>query len=411
MTDTAQTSQPDLFSTSPETVRPQWPASRPRPSTDATFALSHVRRLAELIDSLPLDQAVELLNEARAVLHSVSPFRSEPVDCVAWVPAQTVYANDYNPNTVAPPEMELLAHSILTDGYTQPIVTLPTDKGREVVDGFHRNRVGKENGDVRARVQGYLPVVAIKASQANLNDRIAATIRHNRARGKHRVEAMSDIVVELKRRNWSDERICRELGMDPDEVLRLCQVTGLAELFSDQEFSLSWDVEGEVTESDFEELTDDSAPTGPAFRKVNTGGENRIFHTYDKWECHKAGFYASSVPGLTKAECEEAYRSFLASPDRFERGLQRVLAEWPNSCEHYLSNESMNRIAWLGQAAMCIETGIPSAFRGGFFLLSADEQQQANELALLFLNEWLTGHDRDPVGMDKALSSNQSDLY
>lgn len=192
---------------------------------------------------MPVDERVSALNQIRQALHEVSPFRSEPVDCVEWVKAESVHANDYNPNSVAPPEMELLRVSIMADGYTQPIVTMPEGDTRTVVDGFHRNRVGKECADVRERLHGYLPVVRIKASQQDKADRMAATIRHNRARGEHRVDSMADIVVELKRRFWSDEKISKELGMEPDEVLRLTQVTGLAGLFADRSFSEAWEAD------------------------------------------------------------------------------------------------------------------------------------------------------------------------
>ncbi len=197
------------------------------------------------IENLPLDQKVEFLNKVKMEMHNISPFKSEPVDCVLWVKNENVRSNDYNPNSVAPPEMKLLELSILEDGYTQPIVSF-LDEGettREVVDGFHRNRVGKESEVIKNRIHGYLPVVTINGDRIEKGDRIASTIRHNRARGKHRVDAMSDIVVELKRRNWSDDKISKELGMDPDEVLRLCQISGLAEMFSDQDFSKSWDIE------------------------------------------------------------------------------------------------------------------------------------------------------------------------
>ncbi len=161
-----------------------------------------------------------------------------PVSRVLWVLAEKVRANDYNPNTVAPPEMALLRLSIEQDGFTQPIVTWyygPPDDYYEVVDGFHRHLVGIELG------LSHLPVVVINAERAEKGDRIASTIRHNRARGKHAVAAMSDIVQELARRNWNDAKIGRELGMDPDEVLRLKQISGLAEMFADQEFSEAWE--------------------------------------------------------------------------------------------------------------------------------------------------------------------------
>lgn len=161
-----------------------------------------------------------------------------PVSHVQWVTAEKVVANDYNPNTVAPPEMKLLQLSIEKDGYTQPIVTWYDNDGDvyEVVDGFHRYLVGK------ALQMPYLPIVVVNPSRLDRSDRIASTIRHNRARGKHAIGAMSDIVQELARRNWSDTRIGRELGMDADEVLRLKQITGLAEMFADEEFSEAWDI-------------------------------------------------------------------------------------------------------------------------------------------------------------------------
>ncbi len=204
--------------------------------------IERARALCEEIASLPEGDAIETINAIKVALHAVSPMRDEPVDCVLWVPAGQVEANDYNPNKVAPPEMKLLAHSIEADGYTQPIVTWRVNGHHEVIDGFHRNRVGKEVKAVRKRVRGHLPVVVINSGREERNDRVAATIRHNRARGKHQVAAMSEIVVDLKRRNWSDERIGKELGMDSDEVLRLSQISGLAELFADREFSQAWEV-------------------------------------------------------------------------------------------------------------------------------------------------------------------------
>lgn len=198
-------------------------------------------QLCAEIAALPEGEKIAALNEARKALHEISPFSGEPVDCVLWVRADQVEANDYNPNTVAPPEMRLLELSIGEDGYTQPIVAWGKNDYYEVVDGFHRNRVGKECKSVRERVHGYLPITLINHDREDKGDRIAATIRHNRARGKHQVAAMSDIVLELSRRNWSDAKIGRELGMEPDEVLRLKQITGLAELFSDAEFSRAWE--------------------------------------------------------------------------------------------------------------------------------------------------------------------------
>lgn len=201
-----------------------------------------LRALLQEINAMPIDAQVSALNEIRQALHQIGPFKAEPVDLVLWVKNDTVHANDYNPNSVAPPEMKLLAHSIEADGYTQPIVSW-MNEGREVVDGFHRHRVGKENEVIRARVHGYLPVVTINSERADKTDRMAATIRHNRARGEHRVDSMAEIVVDLKRRFWSDEKISKELGMEPDEVLRLTQITGLAGLFADREFSQAWEAD------------------------------------------------------------------------------------------------------------------------------------------------------------------------
>lgn len=224
-----------------------------------------LRELLEENSNKPVEEQVELINELREIIHEYSPFKEEPVDYVKWIHSDFLHANDYNPNEVAPPEMELLRHSILQDGYTQPIVSWPVEGMYEVVDGFHRNRVGRECEDVRERLKGYMPITIINDFREDRGDRIASTIRHNRARGKHKIDAMAEIVIELKRRNWNDEKIGRELGMDPDEVLRLAQITGLAEMFADHEFTEAWEamemneddnlvIEGEVDEQDISSL-------------------------------------------------------------------------------------------------------------------------------------------------------------
>ena len=221
-----------------------------------------LQTLIAQIEVMDTDEKAEAINKVKEELKKISPFANEPVDCVQWVKEELVIANDYNPNTVAPPEMELLHTSIQEDGYTQPIVVYQHDGIYEVVDGFHRNRVGKECKDIHERIHGYLPVTIINDDRHEKADRIASTIRHNRARGKHRVEAMSDIVIELKRRNWSDAKIGRELGMDPDEVLRLTQITGLADMFADKDFSEAWEVdmldESDFIDETFEENEDDT---------------------------------------------------------------------------------------------------------------------------------------------------------
>lgn len=219
---------------------------------------TQINQIITEISLMQLDEKIEAINEIKKMLHEISPFKSEPVDCVLWVKNTNVYANDYNPNSVAPPEMKLLHVSISEDGYTQPIVSMIDENGmREVVDGFHRHRVGKEYEDVKNRVHSYLPVVAINENRKSKEDRIAATIRHNRARGKHKVTAMSEIVIELKKRNWSDDKIARELGMDADEVLRLSQISGLAEMFQDQEFSMAWEIDA-IDQNDNIEISEEN---------------------------------------------------------------------------------------------------------------------------------------------------------
>lgn len=380
-------------------------------SVEKFVLMGRIKDFANDIANLPLSEKIDFLNEAREILHNVSPFKNEPVDYVKWVPCDLVTANEYNPNKVAPVEMELLEISITNDGYTQPVVTFPVGDKIEVVDGFHRTRVSKESKTVRERVLGYTPTVIIRKEQSDKNNRIASTIRHNRARGKHQIDAMSEIVLELKNRNWKNERISRELGMDEEEILRLCQITGLSEIFKDDDFSKSWEASDSI--ANYEPLTDELSPEETEhYRTVNTNDPDRIFHTFDKWECHKNGFYASSKPGMTQAECEMEYAAFLSDSTRFSEGLEGVLNEWKHSCEHYLTNKAMNRIAWLGQAAMCYATGVPSKFCAGFNLLTPEKQDAANELALVYLNKWMADNGREPIEMEDALSiGRQVNIY
>jgi ParB-like chromosome segregation protein Spo0J len=204
-----------------------------------------VDEIAEFITAMtePTNQ-IRVLNEIRRRLHNVSPLKNHPVDFVEWVISDAVEANDYNPNQVAPPEMELLRLSISHDGYTQPVVTFANNNGvREVVDGFHRNRVARECPEVTESLYGFIPAVQIREDASDRSDRIASTIRHNRARGKHQVVKMTDIVLELKRRGWTDGKVSKHLGMDADEVLRLSQIGGLADVFADRDFSMAWEVD------------------------------------------------------------------------------------------------------------------------------------------------------------------------
>lgn len=137
----------------------------------------------------------------------------------------------------------------------------------------------------------------------------------------------------------------------------------------------------------------------------------RIYHTWDKWECYPAGFYETGKEGIEDDAAREMYREFLSDGPRFQRALERVLCEWPNSCEHYLTNESMNRIAWLGQASACIDMGLPSKYRSGYFLLSKEQQGAADATALEYLNKWLSGRGFDAVDSDGAGVSAKVNLY
>lgn len=198
------------------------------------------QKLLGFLSALPEKERIEAINEFRQAIHSVSPFREEPVDCVLWVKNDRISPNDYNPNNVAPPEKKLLQKSLEADGFTQPIVVVrSTEEEYEIVDGFHRHELGKSKPSLKSRLHGYLPVTCL---QRERHERMAATIRHNRARGRHKIHAMSEIVRELSLLGWSQEKISKELGMDDDEVLRLKQINGLQELFADRRFSKAWTV-------------------------------------------------------------------------------------------------------------------------------------------------------------------------
>jgi len=375
---------------------------------------STLKSVCSFLDSMgdtPLIDRVEAINSLREAIHKRSPFMAEPVDFVRWVPGETVVANDYNPNKVAPPEMQLLEVSIISDGYTQPIVTFGNNDTIEVIDGFHRNRVGKESKIVKDRIHGFLPIVAIRSEQSGKDARMASTIRHNRARGKHQVSAMSEIVLELKNRNWNNAKIAKNLGMDEDEILRLCQISGLEQMFSDKDFSKSW------IAADSEELIpdieDEVSPEDMAsFRIPNENDESRIFHPYEKWELFQYGFYNSSHPRLSNEQCKYKYKEFLTNLPEFESAIIHLFESCPNSCEHNLTNKSLNRIAWIGQASVCLAYGIPAVFSSGFQLLSEAEQAAANKVAHKHLNLWLSSRSYPEVSFEDAYQVNrQVELY
>lgn len=192
------------------------------------------------------DQKIELLNEIRKELSEVSPLKHHPVDCVLWIKSELVEANEYNPNSIAPPEQELLYKSIAEDGYTMSIVTYDDSDGNiKIVDGFHRRLMEQIHPDISKSTKGHIPITFIRSSQTGMGDRMASTIRHNRARGTHNIELMSQIVSELVEMGKGDPWICKHVGMSIDELLRLKQITGLASLFTNKDFSQSWTPEGD----------------------------------------------------------------------------------------------------------------------------------------------------------------------
>lgn len=183
---------------------------------------------------------VDFLNEVMNVYASVHPFKHNPVTKVKYIPIKKIRANDYNPNHVPRQEMDLLHTSIEHDGYTQPTVAF-YDKEKDkyiIVDGFHRYTVCARYKDINELNHGYLPIVVIEKSLA---DRMASTVRHNRARGKHAVEGMSNIVLQMLKEGMSDAEVCMELGLEVDELIKLKHITGFAKLFEGAKYSDSWE--------------------------------------------------------------------------------------------------------------------------------------------------------------------------
>lgn len=192
------------------------------------------------------DDQQAAVQEIREFIHrELSTVNSQPIDYVRWVPIAEVSPNDYNPNSVAGSEMRLLYTSILHDGYTQPIVTIrDEEKGLYViVDGFHRYYTAFTNPDILARNKGMVPIVVI---DKGINDRMASTVRHNRARGKHSVKGMANMVFSMLENGWSDADICGEIGMEPEEVIRIKAVTGFARLFSDVQYKAAWETRRQI---------------------------------------------------------------------------------------------------------------------------------------------------------------------
>ena len=192
------------------------------------------------------ENKAEWMLALRDWLHEeVSPHNSQPIDNVRWVPIEKVQANDYNPNSVAKNEMRLLYTSISHDGYTQPIVTIYDEAIDKyvIVDGFHRYTTMRTNQDLYDMNQGLLPIVVLKK---DINDRMASTIRHNRARGKHSVAGMGQIVFNMLQNGMADDAICREIGLEAEELIRLKHVTGFSKLFSDASYGKSWETDKQI---------------------------------------------------------------------------------------------------------------------------------------------------------------------
>lgn len=198
-----------------------------------------LRDLLAEAGELSLDQRVEVFNAVSATMKDFLGL-PHPVTGVRLVKLDRVKGNDYNPNVVAPPEMRLLRFSIRKDGVTMPIVASYDEKLDRyvVVDGFHRTTVIQTCDDVRESLGGYVPLVDLDKS---IEDRMTSTVRHNMARGTHQIELSARLVTALTKHHWTNRKISDELGMDPDEVLRLKQITGLAEAFRDREFSQAWE--------------------------------------------------------------------------------------------------------------------------------------------------------------------------
>jgi len=198
-----------------------------------------------LVESLNVDDNIQLIEEIKELLHSKSVLNTQPVNRIRWAKIEDVSPNDYNPNSVAKKEMGLLYTSIKHDGYTQPIVTIQDkETGKYVIiDGFHRYYTAKTNQDILERNKGYVPIVVL---DKDINDRMASTVRHNRARGMHSITGMSSMVFSMLENGWDDDEICNELGMGIDELVKLKHITGFSKLFEDAEYNKAWESANQI---------------------------------------------------------------------------------------------------------------------------------------------------------------------
>lgn len=201
--------------------------------------ISQIESEVSKIDGV--DEKIDLFNKIKLELKKFSPMKDHPSDFIVWEKSEYIETQKINPNAIAPPEMELLYQSIKNDGYTMPIVAFTQEDGViRVVDGFHRRQIERTHSDISDSTYGRIPLSFIRKTQEHESDRMASTIRHNRARGTHNIELMSEIVTELVEMGKGDAWICKHIGMTKDELLRLKQITGLASLFLNKDFSDSW---------------------------------------------------------------------------------------------------------------------------------------------------------------------------
>lgn len=204
--------------------------------------IEKAKELAVMIGAMQdADAKIDTLNQVRSILHEISPLKHHPVDYVHWEKSENVEGNEYNPNAVAPPEMKLLVRSIREDGYTMPIVTFPDAEIIKIVDGFHRRKAERTDSAIHESTMGYIPVSTIRQEKRGISDRMASTIRHNRARGTHNIDLMVNIVAELTEAGMGNDWIMKHIGMDADELLRLKQISGLAALFKNRAYSKAWE--------------------------------------------------------------------------------------------------------------------------------------------------------------------------
>jgi ParB-like chromosome segregation protein Spo0J len=201
--------------------------------------------IAKELEGKTTEQIVEIINDLRAFIHEFSPMKGEPCDYIRWVKVESVSPNDYNPNLTAGKEMNLLYISIKEDGVTMPVVTIQDGDGFTIVDGFHRYFTCKTMEDLKKRMSGYLPITVINKS---LEERMAATVRHNRARGSHSVQGMSNLVFKMLQEGVSDDQICNKLGLDPTELVKLKHITGYSKLYENAEYGKAWTTNYQIRE-------------------------------------------------------------------------------------------------------------------------------------------------------------------